>query len=165
MHTSVRRAVLASVALLLLVPFTLDSAPAQSNVDRAKVTGAPTKKVHRVVIQVSQNDPALMAMALNNAENLAKHYREKNEAVEIEFVAYGPGLHMLRSDTSPVKLRLKEISEKSKQITFSGCGNTMNAQSKQESKEVSLVPEARIVQTGIARIAELQEKGWVYVRP
>src|SRR5687767_7087861 len=60
-------------------------------------------KDHRVVIQVTQNEPALMNIALNNAQNLINHYQGKGEHVDIEFVAYGPGLHMLRSDTSPVK--------------------------------------------------------------
>jgi intracellular sulfur oxidation DsrE/DsrF family protein len=41
----------------------------------------------------------------------------------------------------------------------------MAAQSKQESKEVTLAPEARVVPSGIARIAELSEQGWTYIRP
>ena len=85
--------------------------------------------------------------------------------MQIEFVAYGPGLHMLRSDTSPVRDRIKSIAEKSKNVTFSGCGNTLNAQSKQENKELALLPEARSVPTGVARITQLQEEGWAYVRP
>lgn len=126
---------------------------------------APAKKEHRVVIQVSQNDPALMTTALNNAENLIAYYQAKGETVKVEFVAYGAGLHMLRNDTSPVKGRLKGIAESLKQVTFSGCGNTMASQSKQESKEVTLAPEARVVPSGIARIAELSEQGWTYIRP
>ncbi|HEY6832362.1 MAG TPA: hypothetical protein VI251_07720 [Pseudolabrys sp.] len=122
-------------------------------------------QMHHVVIQVTQNDPALMTIALNNAENLSSYYQQKGERVQIEFVAYGPGLHMLRSDTSPVRDRIKSFAEKNKQVTFSGCGNTLNAQSKQENKELTLLPEARIVPTGIARITELQEQGWSYVRP
>ena len=121
--------------------------------------------MHRVVIQVTQNDPALMNIALNNAENLNNYYQQKGEHLQVEFVAYGPGLHMLRSDTSPVRDRIKSFAEKNKQVTFSGCGNTLNAQSKQESKELTLLPEAHIVPTGIARITELQEQGWAYVRP
>jgi hypothetical protein len=46
---------------------------------------------HRIVIQVTQNDPALMNVALNNAQNLLKHYEAADEKVQIEFVAYGPG--------------------------------------------------------------------------
>lgn len=122
-------------------------------------------KTHHVVIQVTQNDPAVMNMALNNAENLVKFYQDKGEKIEIEFVAYGAGLNMMRSDTSPVKERLASIASKMKNITFSGCGNTLANQSKQESKEITLVPEAHIVPTGIARIVELEEEGWTYVRP
>lgn len=126
---------------------------------------APAPKVHRIVIQVSQNDPAVMNMALNNAENLAKHYSEKGEKYDIEFVAYGAGLSMMRSDTSPVKDRLAAIATQTRNITFAGCGNTLANQSKQENKSISLVPEARIVATGIGRVVELEEQGWSYVRP
>ncbi len=123
------------------------------------------KKRHRVVIQVSENDPKIMNLALNNAENLTKFYERTGETVQIEIVAYGPGLNMVRSDTSPVKDRLAALGSHLKHVTFSGCGNTMENQSKQESKNISLLPEARIVPTGIARIVELEEQGWTYIRP
>ena len=60
---------------------------------------------HRVAIHVDQNDPAVMNLALNNAVNVVQHYSPAGEEVEVEIVAYGPGLHMLRDDTSPVKAR------------------------------------------------------------
>lgn len=123
------------------------------------------KPAHRVVIQVTQNDPAVMNMALNNAENLVKLYKDKGEPVQIELVAYGAGLNMVRNDTSPVKQRLAAISASMKNVTFSGCSNTLNAQSKQENKQISLVPEVHIVPAGIARVVELEEQGWTYVRP
>ncbi len=122
-------------------------------------------KTHRVVIQVTQNDPAVMNLALNNAENLVNYYKEKDEKIEIEFVAYGAGLNMMRSDTSPVKERLAAIAGSMKNITFTGCGNTLLNQSRQENKNITLVPEARLVPAGIARIVELEEQGWTYVRP
>ena len=72
---------------------------------------------------------------------------------------------MVRSDTSPVKERLTAISNSMKNVTFTGCGNTLATQSKQENKNITLVPEARLVPAGIARIVELEEQGWTYVRP
>jgi intracellular sulfur oxidation DsrE/DsrF family protein len=147
------------------VPKTHKVAATKKEVATKKEGASTAPKAHRVVIQVTQNDPAVMRVALNNAENLSKYYDEKGERVQIEFVAYGPGLHMLRSDTSPVRDRLKSIAENNKQITFSACGNTLNAQSKQENKQITLVPEAHLVAAGIARITELQEQGWTYVRP
>jgi uncharacterized protein len=124
-----------------------------------------SKRVHRVVIQVSQNDPAVMNLALNNAENLVTFYKDKGEKIDVEFVAYGAGLSMVRSDTSPVKERLTAMSSQMKNVTFTGCGNTLANQSKQENKSITLVPEARLVPAGIARIVELEEQGWTYVRP
>jgi uncharacterized protein len=124
-----------------------------------------SKRVHRVVIQVSQNDPAVMNLALNNAENLVAFYKDKGEKIDVEFVAYGAGLSMVRSDTSPVKERLTAMSSQMKNVTFTGCGNTLANQSKQENKSITLVPEARLVPAGIARIVELEEEGWTYVRP
>ena len=46
-----------------------------------------------------------MNLALNNVRNITEYYKEKGETVAIEVVTYGPGLHMLRSDTSPVTPR------------------------------------------------------------
>jgi intracellular sulfur oxidation DsrE/DsrF family protein len=120
-------------------------------------------KQHRVVIQVSENDPKIMNLALNNAENLTRFYEQGGETVQIEIVAYGPGLNMVRSDTSPVRDRLAVLA--GQHVTFSGCGNTLSTQSKQEGKEISLLPEAQLVPTGVARIVQLQEQGWTYVRP
>jgi intracellular sulfur oxidation DsrE/DsrF family protein len=61
---------------------------------------------------VNTNDPAMMELALNNATNVEQYYRDLGEKVEIEIVTFGAGLHMLRSDTSPVKDRIKAIAEK-----------------------------------------------------
>lgn len=151
----------ASLALMLTSPAI---AQPQSKAPSTEARPGQTR-LHRVVIQVTQNDPAVMNMALNNAENLAKYYKDKGEKVDIEFVAYGAGLAMVRSDTSPVKERLTSIAGSMKNITFAGCGNTLANQSKQENKNITLVPEAKLVATGIGRIVELEEQGWTYVRP
>jgi intracellular sulfur oxidation DsrE/DsrF family protein len=120
-------------------------------------------KVHRVVIQVDQDDPKAMNLALNNASNMKEFWEGKGERVEIELVAFGPGLHMLREDTSPVKDRIAALATKG--IRFSACGNTMANQSKAEEKPVTLIPQAHQVATGVVRITELEEQGWTYLRP
>ncbi|HMA32495.1 MAG TPA: hypothetical protein VKT00_11835, partial [Casimicrobiaceae bacterium] len=50
-------------------------------------------KRDRVVMQVSQADKARWELALNNAENLQEALGANN--VDIEIVAYGPGIKML----------------------------------------------------------------------
>jgi uncharacterized protein len=104
-----------------------------------------------------------MNLALNNAANMKEYWDKKGEKSQIEFVAFGPGLQMVRSDTSPVHDRIAELSKKG--IVFSGCGNTRTNQSKAENKPVDLLSEVREVPTGVARITELEEQGWSYLRP
>jgi intracellular sulfur oxidation DsrE/DsrF family protein len=41
----------------------------------------------------------------------------------------------------------------------------MANQSKAEEKPITLLAEAREVPTGVARITELEEAGWTYLRP
>jgi len=124
-------------------------------------------KIHRVSIQVDQNDPAVMNLALNNASNIMETYKEKGEEVEIELVTYGPGLNMLREDTSPVKDRLKQIAELSfpSKIKFSACNVTKRGMEKREGHPISIVAEASLVPSGAVRLMELQEIGWSYLKP
>ncbi|MBN8989984.1 MAG: DsrE family protein [Rhizobiales bacterium] len=128
---------------------------------------AADTKPHRVAIQVNQNDPQVMNLALNNATNVLEYYRARNEDVEIDIVTYGPGLHMLRADTSPVQDRLKRLKEMAfpSKVQFSACNNTRQAMEKTEGKAISVVSDATIVPSGVVRIMELQEQGWSYVRP
>ena len=123
-------------------------------------------KAHRVAIQVNQNDPDVMNLALNNAKNVIEHYRGRGEKVDVEIVAYGPGLHMLRADTSQVKHRIKDMAgQYSSIIKFSACNNTKQGMEKREGHAISIIPEATAVDSGVVQLMERQEQGWSYIRP
>jgi uncharacterized protein len=128
---------------------------------------AADAKPHRVTIQIDQNDPQVMNLVLNNVTNVIEHYRSKKEDVDIDVVAYGPGLHMLRSDTSPVQDRIKRLKDMvfPGKIQFSACNNTKQGMEKTEGHAISIVPDATIVPSGVVHLMELPEQGWRYVRP
>jgi uncharacterized protein len=132
---------------------------------KARAAEATTKIAHRLALHIDQKDPAIMGMALNNASNAAELFAARGESFAIELVAYGPGLHMLRLDTSPVKERLTAVAQSIPGMIFSACGNTMKGMAKAEGIDIPLVGEARIVPAGIVRLVELQEQGWSYVKP
>jgi uncharacterized protein len=122
---------------------------------------------HRLAIHVDQNDAQVMNLALNNATNVIEYYRARNEDVDVDIVTYGPGLHMLRTDTSPVRDRLKRVKELAfpGSVQFSACNNTRQGMERSEGKEVPILSEATLVPSDVVRLMELQEKGWSYVRP
>lgn len=158
--------VAALCAAILTLPGALQPAVAQSTQSAAS-PGAPgvAKKAHRLILQVNANDPAVMNLALNNAANAEQHYKSIGEHVQIEIVTFGPGLNMLRDDTSPVKERIKSLAQTSPSISFAACGNTRANMSRAEQKEIPLISQATVVSSGVVRVMELQEQGWSYVRP
>src|SRR5262249_32899243 len=130
------------------------------------VSAAENSKQHRVAMHVDQNDPEVMNLALNNAKNVIEYYQKRGEDVVIEIVAYHGGLHMLRSDTSQVKDRIKEMAgQHAGKIKFAACNNTIKGMEKREGHAISIIPEAFIVPAGVVELVELQEQGWSYIRP
>lgn len=123
------------------------------------------EKVHKIAVHVDQNDPRVMNLALNNVVNVNKYYASKGEKVEIEVVAYGPGLHMYRADTSPVKARVEKMSLEFDNLKFSACGNTHRKMSEKAGKKIKIMSEAQMVPSGVVQLIELQEKGYSYLRP
>jgi len=121
--------------------------------------------VHKVAVQVNDNDPKRMNLALNNIANVQKHYDSMGEAVEIELVAYGPGLHMLRADTSPVKDRIATLSLEIENLKFSACANTHRNMSKKVGEEIALLDESELVPSGVIQLINLQEQGYSYIKP
>ena len=86
-------------------------------------------------------------LALNNVTNIIEYYRGKNEDVDIDVVTYGPGLHMLRADTSPVQDRIKRLKDMvcPGRIPFSACNNTKQGMEKAESHAIWSCPFPPIV--------------------
>ncbi|WP_193188432.1 DsrE family protein [Nisaea sediminum] len=144
----------ALVCALLVLAFFNTASPASGS-----------EKVRHLAVHVDQDDPKVMNLALNNIQNLKKHYGDKGEKIVIELVAYGPGLHMLRADTSPVKDRIATMSLENEDLTFSACMNTRKKMAAASGKEVPILSEAQMVPSGVVQLLELQEDGYKYIRP
>ena len=114
---------------------------------------------HRIAIQVDQGDPAVMNLALNNASNVIEYYRGKGENVQVEIVAYGPGINMLKMD-SPVAGRVDEALGAG--IKVVACENTMrNA----KLTKADMMNHVGYVPAGVVEIMQKQQQGWAYLRP
>jgi len=158
----------AIAALLLVTPSSEAQVNKKQSAQATKlndVTKTNLPQAHRLILQVNSNEPAMMNLALNNASNVVQYYKDLGKKVSIEVVTFGPGLHMLRDDTSPVKARIEVLALSSPEISFKACGNTRENMSKAENKEIPLISEAKVVKSGVVRVMELQEQGWTYVKP
>ncbi len=150
-----------ALALSLAIPFAMTGVPSVSAAEQVAAAAA----VHKLAIHVDDNDPGRMNMALNNAQNARNHYAAKGEDILIEIVTYGPGLAMLRKDTSPVADRISVMALEDPTMVFTACGNTHAAMSKKAGSPVELISEATLAPSGVVRLMELQQEGYAYLRP
>ena len=88
----------------------------------------------------------------------------EDERLSIELVANGNGYAMLRGDTSPVKDRIAALQAQHPFVVFSACQLSRKAAETREGKPISQLPQATDVAFGVARLCELQEQGWSYIR-
>ena len=111
----------------------------------------------RLVIQVSDADPGKWKLALSNARNVQQDLGAKN--VEIEIVAYGPGIGMLKLES--------EVSGGVSQAMTDGvkvvaCENTMR---NQKISRDDMQGGIGYVGAGVVEIMQRQREGWSYIRP
>jgi len=143
--SSITRTLMSGLLLLGLAgPF----AAAQS----AEKTGKPG-----VVIQVSDNNPAVWNLALNNAKNLKSALGK--DKVDVEIVAYGPGINMLKFDSEAAP-RFNDASAEG--VALLACGNTMKGQ---KLTEKDLDGHVKVVPAGVIEIMTKQREGWAYIKP
>ena len=116
---------------------------------------------HYIVVHVDRDDPLTQKLVLKNVANVGKHYGKDN--VEIEVVAYGPGLQLLVKGTSNADLVHTMAQEKN--IRFSACNNTIQAIIAKTGEAPDLIDGVVVVPSGVARITKLEEDGYTYIRP
>ena len=123
----------------------------------ANSAGAAGQKRQGIVIQVSDNDPVKWNLALNNAKNLQEDVGAAN--VDIEIVAYGPGISMLKLE-SPTGSRIAEAMKSN--IKVIACENTMRGQ---KLTKDDMLGGISYVNAGVTEIMKKQGEGWAYLRP
>ena len=124
---------------------------------RAESASATGQKRQKIVIQVSDNDPAKWNLALNNAKNLQDDVGAAN--VDIEIVVYGPGIGMLKLE-SPAGSRVADAM--TARVKVIACENTMRGQKLTRDDMLTAIS---YVPAGVTEIMRRQSEGWAYLRP
>ena len=114
----------------------------------------------RVVLQISDDDPAKQTLVLNVASNLIKHYGP--DKVDVEIVAFGPGLRLMFADNVNVG-RIDGLSDNG--VRFAACSNTLKKMTKLLGNEPALNSHAVHVDAGVVRILDLTGQGYQLVTP
>lgn len=120
-------------------------------------TAAQAADKAKLVVQVSDANPATWNLALNNIKNVQKDLGKDN--VDLELVAYGPGIGMLKAE-SEVANRIDEAVDSGVQVM--ACENTMRGQ---KLSKADMNAKVGYVKAGVVEILQRQEQGYAYLRP
>jgi intracellular sulfur oxidation DsrE/DsrF family protein len=115
-----------------------------------------TAPKNRALFTVTENDPARWNLILNNMHAIGEGVG--SEGIEIELVAYGPGVLMLKSDSS-VTQRLAEATKAG--VKINACQNTMNGMKLTPS---DMLTDIGYVPSGVVEVMRKQQQGWAYIR-
>jgi len=145
-----------NVAMAALMAATVPS------VARAQQAPLPDKPFaeHRVVLQLSDNDPRKQGLVISVAYNLLKFYDPDKVAIEV--VTFGPGIDLLRPDNTNRKLVESLVAQG---VRFDVCLNTVDSIERDTGKRPDIIPSATPVQVGVGQILSLTENGYTLVRP
>ena len=112
---------------------------------------------NKIVFQVSDAEPAKWNLTLNNVKNVQTDLGAAN--VEIEIVAYGPGLGMLKAD-SVAGNRVADALAAG--VSVVACENTMK---NQKITRDDMLPKIGYAEAGVVQLMKRQQQGWAYIRP
>jgi uncharacterized protein len=152
MEHMTRRGAMAAAAMLALLPLAARAQP-------APLPDKPFAE-HRIVLQLSDNDPKKEGLVLSVANNLIKAYDPDKIAVEV--VAFGPGIDLLRVENAN-RTRVESLIAQG--VKFDVCVNTLDTVERETGKRPAVIPSAIPVQVGVGQILSLTENGYTLVRP
>ena len=120
----------------------------------------PFAEAH-IVLQLSDADAEVQARVISVANNLIKHYGGP-DFVDIEIVAFGPGLSLLFPGNAQEE---RIASLLASDVRFVGCMNTVATIERQTGERPELIEATIPVQTGVAHLVGRAAQGYVVIRP
>lgn len=125
----------------------------------------------KVVYHINYNDEHLLKAALGNIKNHINAVCGDMDAaacknkLDIKVVLHGDGVDMLKQANTNLDLQQKVINLKQQGVDFDVCNNTLKGRKINYKTDLFDVSDKDIVPSGVAELANLQQKGYVYIKP
>jgi intracellular sulfur oxidation DsrE/DsrF family protein len=157
--TARRRSIVRAFGGAMMAGLMAAAVPSLTRAEQAPLPDKPFAE-HRIVLQLSDNDPRKQGLVISVANNLLKFYDPDKVAIEV--VTFGPGIDLLRPDNSNRKLVESLVAQG---VRFDVCLNTVDTIERETGKRPDFIPVATPVQVGVGQILSLTENGYTLVRP
>jgi uncharacterized protein len=153
------RSLVRAFANAMMIAIALASAAPAVGAEPAPLPDKPFAE-HRIVLQLSDNDPKKQSLVISVAYNLLKLYDPDKVAIEV--VTFGPGIDLLFPDNAN-RQRIESLVAQG--VKFDICLNTVDTIERDTGKRPQYIPAATPVQVGVGQILSLTENGYTLVKP
>lgn len=143
----------------------------QARLDATHTAGTALQRVQaqarhdvKLILHLNRGNNESMRAVLDEAENVLRFYEQSGQTARVEIVTNGEGLDLLRADKSPYAVRISEMRKRHKNLVFAACQNTIERLQREQGVQAQLVPEAIVIDSGVAQIILLQQQGWAYIQ-
>jgi intracellular sulfur oxidation DsrE/DsrF family protein len=123
----------------------------------------PQGDVRRLVLHVGDPDAGRFENTMEETRDMLKAARERRQRVEIEILANGPGLDLLRVSTSPVAEKLARLQAEFPELALVACGQGLNRLQGQ-GRDIRLLPGVDTADSALDEIVRKMNQGWAYLR-
>ena len=128
-----------------------------------KVATAGDYGKQKVVYHINYDDQKRLNGTLRNIQNHINAVGKEN--LDLRVVLHGKGVTLLVYAKDDLVLQEKIDNLKAQGIKFNICANTLRGRKLDYKKDLFEVTEQDIVPSGVAEIAALEAKGYVYLKP
>ncbi len=125
---------------------------------------AQTEATTKVLVHLTSSDSETGLSTLTNLEQMLQRYRQEGRDVEVEVIANGHGINLLRQGITPFADLIARLSDEYDNLSFAACKNTIDQIQITENADIELIPQARLIDSGLVEVIERQKQGWTYIR-
>lgn len=140
----------------------------KSLLDIAQITQPQTTSNNsqnwRLMLHVSTANPNRLNLALNEAEALLEEYAHSNRKLELEILTNSDGLALVNNTGKDYNKHLQKLQHKYDNLAIMVCGQTLKRIQREQGKNLTLLPHAKIVPSAINQMVKRQKSGWSYIR-
>lgn len=115
------------------------------------------------IVQVGSSDPVRLKNALDETENLLESSRRNGRSLQVEIIANGSGVDLLRADTSPFAQRIGAMKKEYPNLDFLACGQTLK-KLREAGIDVQLLPNTGVATSAADQITRRLKQKWAYLR-
>ncbi len=127
-------------------------------------SASPDARTTKVLVHLSSADPQAALNTLGNLEQMLADYRKRGEPVRVEVIANGGGVKLLGPGTPAIAERIAALTEEYDNLSFAACRNTIEQLQLTEGLHIRLIPQVKLIDSGVVEVIRRQKEGWAYIR-